>query len=128
MTPTYHISDSEWLVLRCLWKQSPMEIKEIVAMLQEETGWNANMVRTLVVRLQEKGAVAAKKGGRYYRYYPVAEEHQCIQQETRSFLNRVFEGSPAKMMAALTGGGQLSEKDILEIQQLLDELKERGRT
>ena len=61
LNQTYHISDSEWLVLRCLWKQSPMEIKDIVAMLQKETGWNANMVRTLVVRLQDKGVIAAKK-------------------------------------------------------------------
>ena len=126
MNQTYHISDSEWLVLRCLWKQSPMEIKDIVAMLQKETGWNANMVRTLVVRLQDKGVIAAEKGGRYYRYYPVAEERQCIQEETQSFLNRVFEGSPAKMMAALTGGGQICDKEITEIQRLLDELKERG--
>ena len=28
------------------------------------------MVRTLIVRLQEKGAVGAEKGGRCYRYYP----------------------------------------------------------
>lgn len=126
MDKSYHISESEWLVLRCLWKQSPLEIKDIVAMLQAETGWNANMVRTLVVRLQEKGAVGAEKGGRYYRYFPLAEEAHCIQEETQSFLNRVFEGSPAKMIAALTGGGQISEKDALEIQQLLDRLKERG--
>ena len=117
MEKTYQISESEWLVLRCLWKQSPLEIKDIQAMLREETGWNANMVRAMVVRLQEKGR-------RCYRYYPVAEEARCVRQETESFLRRVFEGSPVKMIAALTGSGKLSRKDCEEIEALLQKMKE----
>lgn len=120
---TYHISESEWLVMRCLWKQSPLEIKDILGMLREETGWNANMVRTFIVRLQDKGAVGALKGNRFYRYYPVAEESECVLAETQSFLDRVFEGSPVRMIAALTGGGKLSRKDREEIQKLLDSVE-----
>ena len=123
MKKTYQISDSEWLVLRCLWKQSPLEIKDILAMLHEETGWNANMVRAMVVRLQEKGAIGAEKRSRFYRYYPIADETECVRQETESFLNRVFEGSPVKMIAALTGSGKLSEKDCEEIEALLRQMK-----
>ena len=123
MKKTYQISESEWLVLRCLWKQSPLEIKDILAMLQEETGWNANMVRAMVVRLQEKGAIGAEKESRFYRYYPIADETECVRQETESFLNRVFEGSPVKMIAALTGSGKLSEKDCKEIEALLRQMK-----
>ena len=120
---TYHISESEWLVMRCLWKQSPLEIKDILGMLREETGWNANMVRTFIVRLQDKGAVGALKGKRFYRYYPIAEESECVLAETQSFLDRVCEGSPVRMIAALTGGGKLSQKDREEIQKLLDSVE-----
>lgn len=123
MKKSYQISESEWLVLQCLWKKSPLEIKEILSMLQEKTGWNANMVRTLVVRLQEKGAVGAEKGHRFYRYYPIADEEACVQAETTSFLNRVFDGSPTKMIAALTGSGSLTKQDCLEIEAILQTLK-----
>ena len=108
MKQSFSISESEWQVLSCLWKKSPMEIKDIVTALHPRTGWNANMVRTLVVRLQEKGAVGAEKGSRCYRYYPVADQKSCTLEETESFLDRVFDGSPAKMIAALTGSGKLS--------------------
>lgn len=124
MKPKFSISESEWQVLSCLWKKSPMEIKDIVTALHAKTGWNANMVRTLVVRLQEKGAVGAEKGSRCYRYYPVADQKSCTLEETESFLDRVFDGSPAKMIAALTGSGKLSRKDCDEIQQMLNHLKE----
>ncbi len=123
MKRTYQISESEWLVLQVLWKESPLEIKDILARLQQKTGWNANMVRTLVVRLQEKGAIGAEKEHRFYRYFPIAEESDCLMEETQSFLDRVFEGSPAKMIAALTVGGRLSRKDMEEIDALLKDMK-----
>lgn len=126
MKQSFSISESEWQVLSCLWKKSPMEIKDIVTALHAKTGWNANMVRTLVVRLQEKGAVGAEKGSRCYRYYPVADQKSCTLEETESFLDRVFDGSPAKMIAALTGSGKLSRKDCDEIQQMLNHLKQEN--
>jgi BlaI family penicillinase repressor len=125
MKKTYQISEAEWLVLQCLWKQSPLEIKDLLAMLQEKTGWNANMIRTLVVRLQKKGAIGAETHQRFYRYYPIAEESQCVAEETQSFLDRVFEGSPVKMIAALTGSGSLTPKDCQEIEDILQQMKER---
>ncbi len=121
---TYHISESEWLVLQCLWKESPLEIKDILAQLRDKTGWNANMVRTLIVRLQEKGAVGAEKEHRFYRYYPIADQQDCIAQETQSFLDRVFEGSPTKMIVALTDSGKLTREDCDEIEAILARMKE----
>lgn len=65
----------------------------------------------------------AEKGGRCYRYYPIADEKSCTLAETQSFLNRVFDGSPAKMIAALTGGGKLTKKDCEEIEEMLSKMK-----
>ncbi len=124
MEKNWRISDSEWLVLRCLWKQSPLEIKEIQGMLQEETGWSGNMVRSLVVRLLDKGAIGAETQDRYFRYYPIASEEECVRQETRSFVNRVFEGNFSKLFAAFTGSGKLSEKDRREIEAILRQMDE----
>ena len=124
MEKNWRISDSEWLVLRCLWKQSPLEIKEIQAMLREETGWSGNMVRSLVVRLLDKGAIGAETQDRYFRYYPIASEEDCVRQETRSFVNRVFEGNFSKLFAAFTGSGKLSEKDRREIEAMLKKMDE----
>ena len=124
MEKNWRISDSEWLILRCLWKESPLEIKDIQGMLASETGWNGNMIRGLVVRLLEKGAIGAETSGRYYRYYPIAQEEDCVRQETVSFVNRVFEGSAAKLFAAFAGTGKLSARDRREIEAMLKKLDE----
>ena len=124
MEKNWRISDSEWLVLRCLWKRSPLEIKEIQGMLQAETGWTGNMVRSLVVRLLDTGAIGAETQDRYFRYYPIAAEEECIRQETRSFVDRVFEGSVSKLFAAFAGSGKLSEKERREIRDMLEKMEE----
>lgn len=122
---SWRISDSEWLVLRCLWRKSPLEIKEIQAMLREQTGWSGNMIRALVVRLLDKGAIGAETRERYHRYYPIASEEECVRQETVSFLDRVFEGSASKLFAAFIGTGKLSEKDRKEIEAMLKEMEDK---
>lgn len=123
MKKTYQISESEWMVLQCLFKASPQGIGDIVECLREKTGWNANMVRTMIVRLQDKGIVGAKKDSRFFLYYPLVDETDCVMQETESFLQRVFDGSPAKMIAALTGSGKLSKEDCAEIEAMLRSMK-----
>ena len=118
MEQNWRISDSEWLIMRCLWKQSPLGIREIQDMLRD-TGWSGNMVRALVVRLLDKGAIGAETGERYYRYYPIASEEDCVRKETESFVDRVFEGNIAKFFAAFAGNRKLSEKDRREIEAML---------
>ncbi len=124
MEQNWRISDSEWLIMRCLWKQSPLGIREIQDMLRE-TGWSGNMVRALVVRLLDKGAIGAETGSRYYRYYPIASEEERVRQETESFIDRVFEGSAVKLFAAFAGSGRISKKDWLEIKAMIEELEEK---
>lgn len=124
MKKTYQISESEWMVLQCLFETSPLGIKDIIAKLEDKTGWNGNMVRTLIVRLQDKGIVGAEKESRFFRYYPLVDQQDCVLQETESFLDRVFGGSPAKMIAALTGSGKLSKEDCAEIEAMIAQMKE----
>ena len=35
MEQNWRISDSEWLIMRCLWKQSPLKLRDLQAMLKE---------------------------------------------------------------------------------------------
>ena len=124
MEKKWRISDSEWLIMRCLWKKAPLGIGELLDMLTD-TGWSGNMVRALVVRLLDKGAIRAETGTRYYRYYPVASEEECVRQETESFIDRVFEGSAVKLFAAFAGSGRLSQKDWLEIKAMIREREDK---
>ncbi len=123
----YSISESEWKIMRVLWDHLPMPLGELIALVGPENNWNGNTVRTLLVRLVEKGAVKAEKRGRNYLYSALAQENECVMQEMEHFLKRIFDGSPARLFAALSAEGKLSERDCQEIEAMLQAMKGRER-
>ena len=53
-------------------------------------------------------------------YAPAVEREQAVIAETRSFLDRVYQGSVGLMMSAMVESRQLSESDIAELSAILD--------
>lgn len=127
MHNSYQISEAEWQVMQVLWAGESFPLKDIIEQVSPQTGWNGNTIRTLLVRLVEKGAVAAEKQGRNYRYSALARQEDCIREETRNFLHRIFDGSPTKLFAALTGSGELTKKDLREIRTMIERMEGEGK-
>ncbi len=121
----HNISDAEWKVMRALWDKSPMTGGEIADKLVAETNWNPKTVHTLIRRLVQKGAVTAKKVTSYYLYSPAVSEKDCIRQESKSFLEKCFQGSLNTLLVNFIKNEPLSDKDIEELQALLESKKKR---
>lgn len=128
MHNSYQISQAEWQVMQVLWRGESLPLKDVIEQVSPLTGWNGNTIRTLLVRLVEKGAVAAEKQGRNYRYSAMARQEDCVREETRNFLRRIFDGSPTRLFAALTGSGELTEKDLREIRAMIDAMEGERQT
>ncbi len=114
-----NISDSEWKVMRVLWKHSPRLGSEIVEELEKETDWNPKTIHTLIRRLVTKGAIEAKKENTFYSYYAVVTESECVKEETKSFLEKCFNGSLNMLLANFIEDEKLSNKEIEELENLL---------
>ena len=120
MPQTRRISDSEWLVMKVLWEESPLTTTDVVDALEPTTKWKLKTVLTLLNRLVKKGAVGYEKKGRAYHYYPLVGEKECALVEHRSFLQRVYGGSMAPMLAHFIEDRKLSAAEIEELKQILD--------
>ena len=120
-----NISDSEWKIMKVIWKKSPILGGEIVEELEADTVWNPKTIHTLIRRLVVKGAITAKKEKTYYSYYAAVSENQCVKEETKTFLEKCFNGSFNLMTTNFIKHEKLSEKDIEELQSLLNSKKRR---
>jgi len=112
------ISEAEWEVMKALWKRSPMSASEIIKELPNN-GWHPKTVKTLITRLVRKKAIGFKSEGRNYLYRPLIKERACVIEESQSFLNRLFGGSLAPMVAQFVEGRKLSETEIKELERIL---------
>ena len=114
------ISDGEWLVMQVLWSRPGLTADDVVEMLAGKVTWSARTIRTLLNRLLQKKALKYEKEGRKYRYFPAVSQEQCIRQERRSFIQRVYGGTIAPMLAAFIDDAQLSPEDVKELKRMLD--------
>ena len=120
------ISDSEWQVMKVIWSSAPCTANQIVEILSETTDWKPKTIRTLINRLVAKGAAGFeidKLDKKTYHYYSLVPENECIKAESRSFLKRVFGGSPNVMLANFIKECELTGEDIDELKRILDEKK-----
>lgn len=107
--------------MQVLWLRSGLTADEVVEALRGKVTWSARTIRTLLNRLLQKRALKHAKEGRKYRYFPAVNQEQCIRQERRSFVQRVYGGTIAPMLAAFIDDAQLSSEDIEELKRMLEQ-------
>lgn len=113
---TDSIQDAELAVLQVLWEEGqPMPLARILEVLHVRRGWADSTVKTLLRRLQEKGAVKLEKRGVYAAAIDRADYHGAAN---RSFLDKLYQGSAKTLVASLVQEGKLTREDIDELTAL----------
>ncbi len=117
------ITEAEWKVMEFLWANPACSMTEIRKNL-ELTGWNSSTIKTLVTRLIQKGAVNAEGAVRHTVYSPAVTIEECRLQETKSFLDRIYNGSVKMMVSNLVKDSSLSKSDAEELMKLIDKMED----
>ena len=115
------ISDAEWDVMQVVWAAAPQPVtaNEVVETLAGRKGWNPKTVRTLLNRLMNKGALAVEAQGKRYLYRPAVTREECVRQESRTFLSRVFGGAAGAMLLHFVDETPLTAEEIAQLKKLL---------
>ena len=114
------ISESEWTVMKIIWNESPRTLQDVLSSLKH-TDWSTTTIQTYLARLVKKGALTTQRQGKGYLYYPAVSEDDCQFAESRTFLNRVYNGSLSQMVKGFVKSGSLSEDELSELKKLIDE-------
>lgn len=123
---TVRISESEWSIMKAMWDGCAqygrgMTLGEISQSLSSTMEWSSTTIRTLVIRLADKGMVEIDKTTGVYKYLPTLDKTECMRAEVESFVTRVFDRSAYDLVALIIRSGGLSEKEKAELVKLLHE-------
>ena len=116
-----NISESEWTVMEYLWNNPMVTITEIRKAMSS-TGWSDSTIKTLVRRLVSKNAVAINDEAATFRYYPLISQQECRLKETKSFINRVYDGSVSMLVTNLAADSNLTDKETEELLALIEKM------
>ncbi|EEF58905.1 BlaI/MecI/CopY family transcriptional regulator [Pedosphaera parvula] len=116
------ISETEWVVMKVVWGQSPCSASHIIEVLnQRDAAWHPKTVKAFLNRLVKKKALGFKLEGRAYLYHPLVQQAECAEAASVSFLDRVFGGSLKPMLAHFVARKRLSREEIRELKKLLED-------
>ncbi|AQS39568.1 putative transcriptional regulator [Shewanella psychrophila] len=118
------ISNSELAVLNILWESSPISSNEVVDKLAVSNEWHEKTVKTLLNRLVKKQAIGFQKKGRSYLYSPLINQSEYQIKESQSFVERMFSGRVAPLVAGFAKENKLSAEDVAELRALIDNWQE----
>ena len=92
---------------------------QIVPVLKERVGWSKSTCATMVRRMSEKGLIGFEEKGKTKCFFPNVKKEDVVVQETRDFLQRIYDGSVGMMMSALV-------RHIHELQEILKEAERKS--
>jgi predicted transcriptional regulator len=117
------ISAAELEVMDVLWAEPGLGASEVFDRLDRTKDWNIRTVKTFLARLVEKGALRTEEDGRRFLYHPAIAEASYKAEAAGQFVDRVFSGRAAPLVAYLADSRGLTDDDIAELEKLLGDLK-----
>ena len=116
------ISEAESVVMDVLWRRHPLGAEDVVLALADRQDWQEATIKTLLNRLLNKGAISAERDGRRYLYSPLLQREDWLLEQSSSLLERLFDGRVAPLVAHFSQHRRLSQKDVVELRRLIEEL------
>jgi BlaI family penicillinase repressor len=119
--PYVSISDAEWHVMNVVWDAQTLTAQEVIARLEGEAAWAPATIKTMLHRLVAKKILTYDLQGNRYVYRARARRSDCVRAASRSFLERVFDGESAPLLAHFLRSSKLSADEIDQLRRILDE-------
>jgi BlaI family transcriptional regulator, penicillinase repressor len=118
------ITEAECLIMKTLWENKELTSPEIIENLKTNSTWSPTTIQTLISRLVKKCAVGVIKESKGYRYYPIVLEEQYRKEETRTLIDKIYNGSLKLFIKNFINDVDLTDEDIQELKKTLE--KKRG--
>lgn len=119
-----HLTPRELDIMSVLWDLGEATVNEVRDRVDPDLAYTSisSMIRTLEL----KGYVAHRRGeGKTHVYYPAIDAETAGESALGRVLDKVYGGSPTKLLAHLVEQSKFSEKELARMRELLDKPKKR---
>ncbi|WP_294455423.1 BlaI/MecI/CopY family transcriptional regulator [uncultured Allofournierella sp.] len=120
-TPKIH--ESEYRFCLILWEHEPVTTVELVKLCQQQLEWKRTTTYTVIKRLSERGVLQNENGV----ITSLVSKEDAQASEIEELVEKRFGGSLPSFLAAFTRHQKLSEKELDEVQQMIDHIR-KGTT
>lgn len=116
----YRLGEMERKFAELIWKRAPISTRELTVLCGEEFAWKRTTTYTMLKRLCDRGIFANENGTVEVRM----TREDFFAAQGGQFLEENFEGSLPLFLAAFSRRRRLSDKELTQLQKLIDEYGE----
>ena len=127
-------TESELSILRVLWEDGPLTVREVNQALNERGGEDTKAkpigyTTTLKIMqlMAEKKLVNRDVSSRSHVYRAAVAQERTQKNLLSRFVDRAFGGSRSELVLRALGDGKATAEELEEIKQLIKKLEEDGR-
>jgi predicted transcriptional regulator len=113
-----HLTQRELDIMSVLWDRGEATVTEVRDLIDPDLAYTSisSMIRTLEI----KGYVSHRRGeGKTHVYFPVIEPEAAGESALGRVLDKIYGGSPIKLLAHLVEQHRLSDKELARMRDLL---------
>lgn len=115
----YQMTEAELKFAELIWQEAPMGSGELVKRCQAEFEWKKSTTYTFLKKLCEQGLFQNENA----TVEVIISREEYLQRQGEEFVEKAYEGSLPKMIAAFIQNKRLSRSQIAEIEQMIEEYK-----
>ena len=119
--PIKRLPDSELEIMMIVWEANePITSAYISEKLKDKKEWKITSILTFLARLNEKGFITSKREGKINIYSAVIDEQDYLENESKTFLAKLYGNSLTTFVTSLYKSNAISGKDLTELRQFID--------
>lgn len=103
-----------------LWALGKGTVRDVLASLDQERNLAYTSAATILRIMEQKNFVTSEKQGKTFIYSPVLDKDAYQSKTLRDLSDKLFDSTPASMVARLVDDHGLTEEALSEIRALLD--------
>jgi BlaI family penicillinase repressor len=123
-----HFGQLQRAVIEVVWELGEATVRQVWTRLCRRKKLAYTTVLTALQRLERDGWLRHRVDGRKHIYLPTRTREQAGAGSVRKFVQRMFNGSALVLFRQLVEEGKLSDQELRELQQLINQKrKEREK-
>ena len=116
------IHEGEYRFCLIMWEHQPITASELAKLCQEKLDWKRTTTYTIIKRLGDRGVLKLENGV----VTALISREEAEAAEIDTFVESKFGGSLPAFVAAFTKRKDVSEKELDEMQRMIDRIRRGG--
>ena len=104
-----------------IWENEPITTAQLIKLCEQEFDWKRTTTYTVLKRLSNRGIFSSTDGV----VTSLISRDEFYAHQSKNYVEDSFGGSLPAFFAAFTSGVKLTEKEVDEIQKIIDSYKEK---